>query len=94
MNSDILVSDGHSELFDREREFYNMLGLELGDLIVANVASIDLVEVQSRLLLIGSKFQRENASPHIGAMLTVLQRVILERQRVNFTRRAVDFDMD
>ncbi|MDN2699298.1 hypothetical protein O0882_23560 [Janthinobacterium sp. SUN073] len=94
MNSDTLVSDGHSELFDRERELYNMLGLELGDLIVANVASIDLVEVQSRLHLIGSKFQRENASPHIGAMLTVLQRVILERQRMNFMRRSVHIDSE
>ena len=94
MNSDILVSDGHSEHFVREREFYNMLGLELGDLIIANVASIDLVEIQSRLLLIGSKFQRDNAPPHINAMLTVLLRVILERQRLNLMRRSANDDAD
>ena len=91
MNSDILASDGHSEQFDQEREFYNLLGLELGDLIAANVASVDLVEVQSRLLLIGSKFQKENAPAHIGAMLTVVLRVILERQRMNLFRRPVYF---
>ena len=92
MNSDILASEGHLEQFDQEREFYSLLGLELGDLIAANVASVDLVEVQSRLLLIGSKFQKENAPAHISAMLTVVLRVILERQRMNLLRRPFDMD--
>ncbi|WP_139178473.1 hypothetical protein [Janthinobacterium sp. OK676] len=82
MNSDLLFSTGNTEKFDIERNFYSSLGLELGDLIAANVASCDLIEVQSRLLLIAGKFQKEKAPSHIAAMLTVILRVILERQRI------------
>ena len=52
MNPDVLFSDGSTTKFDLERDFYNILGLEAGDLMVANVADIDLVEVQGRLILI------------------------------------------
>jgi hypothetical protein len=38
MNLDVLVSDGSTMKFDLECNFYNTLGLELGELMVANVA--------------------------------------------------------
>lgn len=84
MNSDIFFSVGHTDKFDVERNFYNNLGLELGDLIVTNVASTDLVEVQSRLLLMIGHFHQDKAPSHIAAALNVILRVILERQRYLF----------
>ncbi|TNC77563.1 hypothetical protein FHI69_09535 [Janthinobacterium lividum] len=90
MNSDLLFSIGNTDKFDSERDFYSSLGLELGDLIAANIASCDLIEVQSRLLLIVGKFQKDKAPPHIAAMLTVILRVILERQRIERRHRSGD----
>lgn len=81
MNSDILFSVGSGQQHERERAFYETLGLELGDVIASNVLNTDLVEIQSRLLLIAGKFQKEKAPAHITAMVNVILRVIFERQR-------------
>lgn len=84
MNSEFFSQRGlakPSQLYESERTIYESLGLELGDVIVANVLSTDLVEIQSRLLLIVGKLQKDKAPPHITAMVNVISRVILERQR-------------
>jgi hypothetical protein len=87
MNADILFSAGPDEQHENERAFYDTLGLELGDVITANVLSIDLVEVQSRLLLIAGKFQKDKAPAHINAVINVILRVILEHQRRDRLRK-------